>query len=117
MSTSTNAGLTFDDIRELIVRELRAEGLSKVEQDTLMQQVSEALMERATFALMKSAPPELLLELGQEGKDPHNPEDAAFFMQRIMQSVPNAQGIVVDAIKAGLFDYQQYLDGELAKRN
>ena len=80
-----------------------------------MQVVGEALMERATLALMKSAPPELLIEFSEEGKDPRNPADTELFMQRIAERVPNAQDTVVAAIREGLADYQQYLDKELAK--
>ncbi len=106
---------TFDDVRDIVTRELRADNLSKAEQDTLMQQVGEALWERATFALMKNVPLEVFVEMSEAKKDPKNPADIAFFMQRISQHVPNAQDIIVNAIKAGLADYQEYLDKELAK--
>lgn len=79
-----------------------------------MQTVGEALWERATFELMKNVPLEVFIEMTEEKKDPKNPADIAIFMQRISQHVPNAQDIIVNAIKAGLSDYQNYLDKELA---
>jgi hypothetical protein len=113
--TSRSGGLTFDDIRELIIRELRAEALPNDEQDTLMQAVSEMLMERATLELMKSIPPEVLVEFAEDDKDLQDPANAGLFMERVATKVPNAHDIVVTAIKDGLKDYQGYLDKELAR--
>ena len=122
--TNSNSGsvgqqtlLSFGAIRDTIIRELRAESLLPAEQDKLIQEVGEALIERATLALMKSAPPELIVEFSEDGKDPRDPANANSFMQRIMQDVPDAQEVVANEIKAGLLDYQEYLDKELAKNS
>lgn len=105
--------LTSDQVREIVIRELRAEELTKDEQDKLMQMVGEALMERATLELMKDVPKEVLIEISEDDKDLNDPDTVARMMQQIAHHVPEAENIVVNAIRAGLQDYQEHLDNEI----
>lgn len=115
--TSGQDSTLLDDIRPLIIQELRAESLAPAEQDQLIVEIGEALLERATMALMESLPSEVLIEFSAEEKKLQDPETARSFMQRVAEHVPDAQGIVIAAIKEGLKDYQTYLDEEMARRS
>lgn len=108
-ATSGDAA-AFAEIRKIVISELRAEELSSGQQETLMKEVGEALLERATVVLLKEVPPEVLLELAEEDVDPEDPKNADAFLQKISPYVPNMQEILEREVKAGMQAYHEFLD-------
>jgi hypothetical protein len=103
------------DIRELIIKELRAEALSPEEQETLMKEVQSALLERASLAIMRRVPPEILAEMSEEELMPKDPESANAIMQKLAAHVPDIEAVVTKELQDGLKAYQDYLDNEVEK--
>lgn len=106
---------TFDDVRNLIIRELRADGLSEAEQNKLMQEVGSALIERVSLALMRHVPPEVLVKYGDTDVDMQKPDNAVAFLQSVTEHVPDMDAVVTKELKAGLKAYQDFLDKKVAQ--
>ncbi len=106
--------IVFENIRPVVARELRAEGLSSEQQNTLMQEVGEALLERVTTALLKQIPLGVLLEFTEKQEDSAEavPADVEEVLKMISQHVPNAEEIIQNEVKAGLQAYHSYLDAQ-----
>lgn len=110
-SRSNNSkAISFDEVRELVIRELRAGKLSKNEQDALMQKVGDALLERAMYGLLNRVPAEKLIELSEDDMKPDDPEKFAQFLQMLASYVPNMQEVIEEEIRAGMKSYQDFLD-------
>ncbi len=103
------------DIRELIIKEPRAEALSPEEQETLIKEVQSALLERASLAIMRLVPPEVLAEMSEEELMPKDAESASVVMQKLAAHIPDIEAVVTKELQNGLKAYQDYLDKEVEK--
>lgn len=104
----------FEQIRPIIVRELRAEGLTPEQQDTLMKEVGEALLQRVTTALLKKVPPSALFSIGELGGDDTEllEKDQEQVLRLLSQYAPDAEEVIQTEVQAGLQAYHAYLDSQ-----
>lgn len=114
MTDKNAAGGAFspEEVRKLIVEALNIGHLTIEEQDEVMGNLASLLMERATLAVLGALPAE---EFDRVDGFAEQKKDAEM-MATILRVVPNAQQIAEDAIKAGLEEYKQLVNEQVARR-
>lgn len=101
-----------EEVRNLIVEALNIGHLTVEEQDEVMGDLASLLMERATLAVLGALPAEEFDKIDVLAEQKRDGE----MMAAILKVVPNAQQIAEEAIKAGLAEYKQLVNEQVARR-
>jgi hypothetical protein len=92
-----------DQLRERIVAELNIGHLASDEQEHVINKVSEVLLKKATFEVMRRIPGDVLDELDRLA----DKEDAEAVRTLVRQHVPDVDDVVARAAKEGLDEHKR----------
>lgn len=99
-----------EELRALIVDELRLQGLSTDAQNSAIQTVSNALLERASLAVLSRLPIETVEELSKLSSD----EKAdAIISEALKSKAKEMQEVIQETLRDGLKKYHEFLDTEM----
>lgn len=95
--------LNAEQVRDLIIQDLNIGHLSKKEQDEIIEGLNEVLQKRATIEVLKHMPESAAARLSAL-IDAEKQEEAQKF---IREMVPNAQDIVIQAMRDGIQEHKK----------
>lgn len=99
--------LSAEDLRALIVHELRLDGLATEKQNEIIEQVSRALLERASIAVMSRLPIETVERISNL---PGDEQAGALLNEAYASSNDNLKEVVRDSLHEGLQKYKHFVD-------
>lgn len=110
MSNPKSHVMPIEELKTLIVTELNIGHLDDAEQDTIISQLSDVLLKRATLAVMRLIPEgerDALDKLVEAG-------DGAGMQALISKYVPNVEQVMREAVRAGIDEHKQLLSEAVA---
>lgn len=104
------APLNVEELKAKIIAELGIENLPESEQLTIINDVSQMLLRRATFAIMRLLPPEVVDEVDRltEAKDLKG------VRALVLKHVPNVEEVAVQAARTALDEHKQLVAEQAA---
>ena len=97
----------IEELKQQVIAVLQAEELPPEEQDTLIGEVTDALLERATLTLMSKLPSEALAELNDNDEISKDPEAMLAYFEKY---IPNVQEVMQQTFAEGLKAYREGLN-------
>ncbi len=108
----TNHILDKEQLRSQIVAELNIAHLEPDEQENVINKVSEVLLKKATFEVMRRIPADALDELDRLADS----DDAEAVRALVKQHVPDVDSVVADAAREGLEEHKRMVAQLMAEQ-
>ena len=102
-----------DEVRKLVVKELGLEGMNQDRQHATIKLVSDALVERASLAIMSRLPVETLERINNL---PLSEQADAFVQESLTSNQEDMKLIIRNSLREGLIKYHEFLDEAISKK-